>query len=95
MESQQEKFLRLVKELEALKEQTVNISSELEAVMKDLGVGYTLQDPTDQLVYKVSKPKGKFVYYADVEYLRTAKPGEDRGSLSQKEAKAAGFVLRK
>ena len=95
MESDQQKFLRLVKELETLKETSAKVSEELEVLMKNLGVGSMFQDPNDGLVYKVIKPKGQFTYFQDIDYVRTAKTGEDRGSLSKKEAEGAGFVLKK
>ena len=88
-------FIELTKEVEELEKKLIEARNRLDLGMKELGVGFMCQDPFSFTVFKISKPKGKFVYFADIEYLRTAHPGEDRGSLSKKEAESAGFVLKK
>jgi hypothetical protein len=68
---------------------------DLEVAMKDLGLETFVQDPTTLLVYQIVKPNGNFVYYRDIDYIRTKKTEEKAGSLSAKKAQEAGFVLAK
>lgn len=89
------KFLSLTKELEALQVKVQEIRELLEKEMRSLDYNYMCQDPETGAVYKIVEPKGKFVYYANVDYVRTALAGEERGTLSKKEATEAGFKLVK
>lgn len=91
----QDRFLALAKQSEQLRDQLDQVREELNAAMADLGVGKLLQDPETGTVYKVVKPQGTFIYYRDIDYVRTAQEGERAGTLSKKEAEAAGFVLKK
>ena len=91
----QAKFLELAKYYEQLKEKVDEVRTELTATMLDLGIGSVLQDPHTLTVYKVVKPTGTFMYYRDVDYVRTALEGERAGTLSKKEAESLGFVLSK
>lgn len=43
----------------------------------------------DGTVFKLVKPLGQFVHFKDLDYERTKREGEARGSLSMKEAKDA------
>jgi hypothetical protein len=92
MEAKQ-RFIALAKELEALKDKESELSHTLELLMKEIGIGQMFQDPDTGLVYRVQVPKGKYVYYQQLEYVRTAKPGESRGTLAKTEAKNAGFSV--
>lgn len=93
--SKQTTFLENTKKYEDLQDQLVLVKTALQASMVDLGVGTLLQDPQTGLVYKIIKPKGTFVHFQDVDYVRTAKDAERSGSLSKKEAEEAGFVILK
>jgi len=89
------RFFELAKQLETLKEQQDKVREELTATMQELGFGTVLQDPATLAVYKIVKPNGTFTYFRDIEYVRTALPGERAGTLSKKEAESLGFVLSK
>lgn len=91
--SHQARFLEIAKSYEALQEQIAQIREELAQSLAELGVGTYVQDPETGLVYKVAKPNGTFIYFKDIDYIRTAKPSERAGTLSKKEAEAAGFKL--
>ena len=93
MNETQQKFLDLTEKFEALKEQYKAVREELNTVMGNLGIGTFIQHPTTGIVYKVVEPTGTYVEFKKIEYVRTAKLDEAKGSLSQKEAKEAGFVL--
>jgi hypothetical protein len=47
------------------------------------------------LVYKIVVPKGKYMYFDAIDYVRTKKETEKSGDLSKKAAEEAGFVLSK
>jgi hypothetical protein len=47
------------------------------------------------VVYKLVEPTGTFIEFKKLDYQRTRRPGETKGSLSIKEAEEAGFVLPK
>lgn len=89
-------FIELAKRYEVMQEEMDKVRDALEVAMKELGVDKMIQDPETMMVYKVVKPKGTFMYYRDLDYKRTAAPGESGGTvLSKKEATEAGFVLYK
>lgn len=62
------------------------------ALFEMTGPGYMFQD-ADGTVYKTEVCDGKFVYFEPVEIKRTRRTGEVKGTLSMKEAEAAGFQL--
>lgn len=95
MTDKQAKFIQVAKYAEELKEKTDEVRTELEGLMKELGVDSYVQDPDTGTVYKIVKPSGTFIYYRDINYVRTALVGERAGTLSKKEAEEAGFVLKK
>lgn len=88
-------FLVQVKLYEKLKQELDGIRDQLEKDMTEAGMGSYIQDPDTGTVYKIVKPSGTFMYYRDIEYVRTAQEGERAGSLSKKEAEGAGFILKK
>lgn len=91
-----EVFVKLAKELEALDVQREAKRTELEVVMKELGYDQYAQDPETTAVYKTERPRGTFISFREIDYKRTALPGERGGTvLSKKEAEEAGFVLNK
>jgi len=95
MNDAESRFLELAKFSEELESKLQETRSALEVEMKILGHGAYLQDPTTLTVYKVVKPKGRFTYYQDWDYVRTAQGDERAGTLSKKDAEASGFQLKK
>lgn len=95
MNEKHAKFLELAKLKEELNGRTEMVRVELEVLMLELGFGSYVQDPVTTCVYKVVKPHGKFMYFQQVDYVRTALEGERSGSLSKKDAEAAGFMVTK
>lgn len=89
----QNRFLELVTEYERLKGEMKKFREEMDQVMRSLDYGTYVQDPATLIVYKIVEPKGTFIEYKTIDYVRTAKPTERQGSLSKKEAEEAGFVL--
>jgi Asp-tRNA(Asn)/Glu-tRNA(Gln) amidotransferase C subunit len=78
------------KEVEAFYEEMNSVLAEL---AKEQGLDSMFQAP-DGTVYKIHKPTGTFVQYREVGYLRTKREGEDRGTLSVKEAESKGFKVK-
>ncbi len=87
---------RLV-QLDLRKKEIDSFYEELEQALTDvvaeIGVGSYFQSG-DGTVYKVVKPTGTFVSFRDLAYNRTKREGEDRGTLSVKEAQSAGFNVK-
>jgi hypothetical protein len=88
----QEKFVSISAEIEALKAQLKEKNAELETTAVEIGIGQMFQ-ARDSIVYKIVEPSGTFVAYSKIGFVRTKRPGEDRGTLSAKEAKEAGFKI--
>ena len=95
MTLEQSNFIAATERYEQVKKELDAAREELEKCALALGYGAYVQDPETSLVYKIVKPNGSFVYYRDIEYVRTAKDGERAGTLSKKEAEGAGFILKK
>ena len=89
----QEKFLELAKQMEELKAKMKEISPQLVEVMKEMGEGTSFQDPTDNVVYKITIPTGTYVEFKPIAYVRTKRADEKRGTLSKKEAQELGYDL--
>ena len=95
MTDTQIKFLEISKRIEVLKEEMKALYPTLDELMTEVGVGEIFQDPETMLVYQVIVPKGTFIPFNPIGYVRTKKIGETKGSLSKKDAEAAGFTLAK
>jgi hypothetical protein len=95
MQKEQTEFLAVVKQYEELKKGLDEVRKTLEEKMLALGFGAYVQCANSGTVYKIVKPNGTFIYFRDVEYVRTAQEGERAGTLSKKEAEGAGFILGK
>jgi len=90
--ARQQQFVKLEKQREAAKQVFADVNAALSEVVKEIGTDKYFQDE-DGTVYKTTVPKGRWVEFETVGYLRTRRPGEDKGSLSAKEAETAGFKL--
>ena len=93
MNELQQKFLALAKKREDLARQIKQVNLELSDTMRQLPLGEMFQDPADGVVYQIIFPSGTYVEFKNVDYIRTRKEGETKGTLSMKEAQAAGFIL--
>lgn len=95
MSETQSAFILAVREHERLKKLIEENRTQLQSAMNALGFGSFAQDVADGVVYQIVKPNGTFMYYRDIDYIRTAKEGERAGTLSKSKAEEAGFILRK
>jgi hypothetical protein len=89
----QQNFIELAKKREELTKALKQLNQDLGSIMRDLPLGEMFQDPADGIVYQIVVPSGTFVEYKSIDYIRTRREGETKGTLSMKEAQAAGFVL--
>lgn len=89
-----QKFIELEKKKEEVKKYFDELQASIEAVVAEVGVGGMFQDPADGTVFKMTVPDGRFVHFDKLSYDRTKREGESRGSLSVKEAEAAGFKVK-
>lgn len=90
---QQQKFVELTKQLEAIKKQRKEIGTQLEELANQIGVGSSFQDPEDKTVFEIIVPDGKYIYFDKIDYARTRREGERSGSLGLKRAKELGYKL--
>jgi len=86
IEQAQEKLVELSFKKDELKKQYEELNEQLENVLTILGLGNYFKDK-DGTVYKVVVPKGSFVSFKHIDFVRTKRGMEKIGSLSQKEAK--------
>jgi hypothetical protein len=93
MNELQQKFVALAKLREGLAIQMKRVNQDIYNTMVQLPLGEMFQDPADKVVYQVVVPAGTFVEYKTIDYIRTKRENEQKGTLSMKEAEAAGFVL--
>lgn len=85
-------LVELTEKKEALKAQLKELEPQLERTMKELGYGHAFQ-ASNGIVYKITKPTGTFISFKEIDYSRTRKAGEAKGSLSKTEAKEMGFTV--
>lgn len=89
--NEQKKFIELSKKAEGLKNELKELGTEIDSLLTIIGVGKAFQDPEDGTVFEVIVPKGTFVSFKTIDYERTKRAGEARGSLSMARAKELGF----
>lgn len=93
MTEKQKQFVKLEKLRDAAKQVFTDLNTALREVVNESGTEAYFQDE-EGTVYKTTVPKGRWVEYESVSYLRTRRNDEDKGSLSIKEAEEAGFKLK-
>lgn len=88
---EQKRFIEVSKKIESLKNELKELGSEVEELLTTIGIGKAFQDPEDGTVFEVVVPNGTFVSFKTVDYERTKRAGEARGTLSMARAKELGF----
>jgi len=91
-QSIEEKIVELVEAKEELKRQMLEVDGKLEQQLVALGIGKAFQAP-DGIVYQVVRPNGTFMYFKTIDYVRTKRAHETKGTLSKTEAKSMGFEI--
>jgi len=90
---EQKKFIEVSKKIENIKNELKELGTEIDELLKNIGVGKSFQDPEDGTVFEIIIPKGTFVSFKTVDYERTKRAGEARGTLSMARARELGFSL--
>jgi hypothetical protein len=65
-----------------------DLEKTLAQVASEVGLNGYFEAP-DGTVYKIVKPAGRYILFKDLDFLRTKREGEERGTLSMKEANDA------
>lgn len=94
MNDLQAKAYDLILKKEELKAQMKEVNLALDVVLTELGEGNAFQ-AYDGTVVKVTVPTGTFIEFKRIDFVRTRREGEAKGSLSKKEAEEMGFILTK
>ena len=89
MTEAQKVFVELEKQRKAFLEE---FDEALRAAAAEVGVDGYFQDE-EGVVYKITCPAGRWVKFDTVSYVRTRRGDEKQGTLSAKEAQAAGFEV--
>ncbi len=84
----QQRFVTLEKERKQFLD---DFDAALQAVADEVGADGYFQDQ-EGVVYKIVVPAGRWVKFDTVSYVRTRRGDEKQGTLSIKEAVAAGFM---
>lgn len=93
IETLQNSVVELSLQKEALKKQMEEVSAKLEESLSLLGIGHVFQ-AEDGTVFRVAKPTGTYISFKSIDYDRTRREGEKSGSMSLKDAQAAGFEVK-
>jgi hypothetical protein len=86
------RLIELDKKKAEIKKFYEDMAEAVKAVAIEIGVDKYFQDE-EGTVYKIVTPKGKYVHFEPLDYVRTKRADEKRGELSVKEAEEAGFTL--
>ena len=90
----QSQFVELEKQKEKVKEFFQKLKEATEAVRAEIGLNGFFQD-SEGTVYQIVEPKGKWVEYDKISYIRTRRDNEVKGDLSLDKAEAAGFAVNR
>lgn len=91
MTDAQKRFVELERRKDEIKKYYEELGLAVEALVKEQGLNSYFADDVG-IIYKIVECEGKFVKFDKYSYARTKRPGEERGSLSLKEAKENGFT---
>lgn len=92
MTGKQKRFVELERRKDEIKKYYEELEIATTELIAEQGLNSYFQDEQGT-VYKLIECDGRFVKFDKYSYVRTKRPGEERGSLSIKEAKERGFVI--
>lgn len=92
MTENQKRFVELERRKDEIKQFYADFERATLELIREQGVNSYFRDEQGT-VYKLVDCDGRFVKFDRYSYVRTKRPGEERGSLSMKEAKEHGFVV--
>ena len=88
--TKQQRFVELERKKDEIKRFYEDFEKALSELVEEQGIGSLFQDEQGT-VYKLERCAGRYVKFDEYSYSRTKRPGEERGSLSMKEAREKGF----
>ena len=94
IENAKKRLVELSYKKDELKKQYEELNTELEGVLTYLGVDSFFQDE-EGTVYKVVVPKGSYISFKHIDFVRTRRGEEKLGTLSMKEAEALLNSIKK
>lgn len=94
MEDLEQKLVDLSFKKDELKKMYEQLENDLLDVCTKFGVGYAFQD-NEGTIYKIDVPKGTYVSYKPIGFVRTKRGEEKAGTLSQKEAQELLAKIKK
>lgn len=92
MTDKQKRFVELERRKDEIKKYYEDLKTATTELIAEQGVNSYFQDDHGT-VYKLVECDGRYVQFDKYGYARTKRPGEDRGTLSVKEAKEHGFQV--
>ena len=92
MTDKQKRFVELERKKDEIKAFYEAFEAATAELIRDQGLNSYFRDEQGT-VYKLVELDGRYVKFDRYGYVRTKRPGEDRGSLSVKEAKEHGFDI--
>lgn len=92
LSDKQKRFVELERRKDEIKKYYEDLETAITELIGEQGVNTYFQDEQGT-VYKLIECEGKYVKFDKYGYNRTKRAGEERGSLSVKEAKERGFNI--
>lgn len=92
MTDTQKKFVELEKRKEEIRKYYEDLEAAVVALVAEQGLNSYFQDEQGT-VYKLIECEGRYVKFDKYGYNRTKRLGEERGTLSVKEARERGFSI--
>jgi hypothetical protein len=86
------RFLELERRKDEFKKYQEDLETATAELIQEQGLNSYFQDEQGT-VYKLIECPGRFIKFERFSVLRTKRPGEERGSLSVKEAREHGFQV--
>jgi hypothetical protein len=91
----QKKLVELDKKKEDIKKYYEELQETLTRLKHEFGTNIPYFMDGDGTVYGVAEAEGRYVRFDKYEYVRTKRPGEEKGTLSIKKAQELGFPVSK
>jgi len=88
-----QRLISLDKKKEEVKKYFEELEEATKAVHAELGMSGSFQDPTDGTVFQIVQPEGTFTKFKTIDYQRTRREGEKKGSLSLTKARDLGYEV--
>jgi hypothetical protein len=89
----QKRFIELERRKDEIKKYYEDFGAAINDLVQENGLGHYFMDEQG-IVYGIVEAEGKWIPYEKYTYVRTKREGEQRGTLSVKEAQERGFQVK-